>query len=84
MGVQAIACGDSVIVIAGGQESMSLAPHVMNLRQAAKFGDRSMVDTMLKDGLVDAFSGIHMGITAENVAKKYSVTREEQDEFAVM
>jgi acetyl-CoA C-acetyltransferase len=84
LGAQAIANGDSDIVIAGGQESMSLSPHVLNgSRDGFRMGDAKMVDTMIVDGLWDAFNQYHMGVTAENVAKEYAVTREEQDEFAV-
>ena len=83
MGVQAILSGDADIVIAGGQENMSLSPHVMHLREAVKFGDASMKDTMILDGLWDAFNDYHMGITAENVAEKYGISREDQDKFAV-
>jgi len=82
LGAQAIAVGDSKIVIAGGMESMSQSKHTVHMRSGVKFGDMGLEDTMLKDGLTDAFNKYHMGITAENVAKKYSVTREEQDEFA--
>ncbi len=82
LGMQAIANGDAHIVIAGGQENMSLSPHVMHLREAVKFGDATMRDTMILDGLWDSFNDIHMGITAENIAEKYKITREEQDEFA--
>src|SRR5712675_1091073 len=74
LGFQAIRNGDSEIVIAGGQESMSQAPHVMHLRNGVKMGDAQMLDTMLKDGLIDAFHGYHMGTTAENVATKYQIT----------
>jgi len=81
-GVQSIAAGESNIVIAGGMESMSQSKHTIHMRSGIKFGDMTLEDTMLKDGLTDAFNKYHMGITAENVAKKYSVTREEQDEFA--
>ena len=80
--IQAIRNGDSEIVVAGGQESMSLAPHCMHLRNGTKMGDAQMIDTMIKDGLWDAFNGYHMGITAENVAQKWQITREQQDEFA--
>ncbi|MBY0520519.1 MAG: acetyl-CoA C-acetyltransferase [Sphingomonas sp.] len=80
---QAIASGDATIVVAGGQESMSLAPHAQFLRGGTKMGDLSLVDTMIKDGLIDVFNGYHMGITAENLAEHYQVTRGEQDEFAV-
>jgi acetyl-CoA C-acetyltransferase len=80
--LQAIANGDSKIVVAGGQESMSQAPHCANLRAGQKMGDLAFVDTMLRDGLWDAFQGYHMGNTAENVAQKFQITREQQDEFA--
>jgi acetyl-CoA C-acetyltransferase len=83
IGMQQIATGDADIIVAGGQESMSMAPHAANLRPGVKMGDYSMVDTMLKDGLLDAFNGYHMGITAENVARQYQITRGQQDEFAV-
>jgi acetyl-CoA C-acetyltransferase len=83
LGMQQIVTGDAEIIVAGGQESMSMAPHAANLRQGVKMGDYSMVDTMLKDGLIDAFNGYHMGVTAENVAKQYQITRQQQDEFAV-
>lgn len=83
LGYQAIRCGDSHIVICGGQESMSLAPHVMHLRQGTKMGAATMTDTMVHDGLTDAFHNIHMGVTAENVAKEFNITREEQDAAAV-
>jgi acetyl-CoA C-acetyltransferase len=82
LGMQAIGAGDSEIVVAGGQESMSQAPHVMHLRNGVKMGDAAMVDTMIKDGLWDAFHGYHMGNTAENVAQKWQITRPEQDAFA--
>ena len=82
-GFQSIKSGDSNIVIAGGQESMSLAPHAIHLRDGQKLGDTELTDTMIKDGLWDAFHGYHMGITAENVAEKFQVTREEQDKFAL-
>jgi len=82
-GFQSIKSGDSKIVIAGGQESMSLAPHAIHLRDGKKLGDAEIVDTMIKDGLWDAFHGYHMGITAENVAEKFQVTRNEQDKFAL-
>ncbi len=81
-GFQSINSGDSKIVIAGGQESMSLAPHAIHLRDGKKLGDTDLIDTMIKDGLWDAFHGYHMGITAENVAEKFQVTRNEQDKFA--
>jgi acetyl-CoA C-acetyltransferase len=83
LGYQAIRNGDSEIVVAGGQESMSQAPHCIHLRNGTKMGDAQMVDTMIKDGLWDAFNGYHMGNTAENVATRWQITREEQDEFAV-
>ena len=83
LGYQAILNGDSSIVVAGGQESMSMAPHAAYLRNGAKMGSVEFVDTMLKDGLTDAFHGYHMGNTAENVAQKWQITREEQDRFAV-
>jgi acetyl-CoA C-acetyltransferase len=82
LGSQAIGMGDSDIVVAGGQESMSQAPHCMHLRNGVKMGDAQMVDTMIKDGLWDAFNGYHMGNTAENVAQKWQITREQQDQFA--
>ncbi len=82
IGQQAIKTGDSRIVVAGGQESMSQAPHVAHLRNGQKMGDLKMVDSMIKDGLWDAFNGYHMGNTAENVAKQWQITREEQDAFA--
>src|SRR5438552_3267533 len=83
LGYQAIMNGDSDIVVAGGQESMSMAPHAQHLRNGVKMGDYAMVDTMIKDGLWDAFNGYHMGNTAENVARQYQITRQQQDEFAV-
>src|SRR3979490_1142375 len=83
LGYQAILNGDSEIVVAGGQESMSQAPHCAHLRNGVKMGNFDMVDTMIKDGLWDAFNGYHMGNTAENVAQKYQITRQQQDEFAV-
>ena len=83
LGYQAIMNGDSEIVVAGGQESMSMAPHAQHLRNGVKMGAFEMVDTMIKDGLWDAFNGYHMGTTAENVAKQYQITRAQQDEFAV-
>ncbi|MGA7974749.1 MAG: acetyl-CoA C-acetyltransferase [Pseudolabrys sp.] len=83
LGYQAIANGDSDIVVAGGQESMSMAPHCQHLRAGVKMGDFKMIDTMIKDGLWDAFNGYHMGNTAENVARQWQITREMQDEFAV-
>jgi acetyl-CoA C-acetyltransferase len=83
LGYQAIFNGDSDIVIAGGQESMSMAPHCAHLRAGVKMGNFEMVDTMIKDGLWDAFNGYHMGNTAENVARQWQITRQQQDEFAV-
>jgi acetyl-CoA C-acetyltransferase len=83
LGYQAILNGDSEIVVAGGQESMSMAPHCQHLRNGVKMGSVELVDTMIKDGLWDAFNGYHMGTTAENVAKKWQITRQQQDEFAV-
>ena len=82
LGMQQIANGDANIIVAGGQESMSQAPHAAYMRGGTKMGDLKMSDTMLKDGLMDAFQGYHMGTTAENVAQKWQLTREEQDEFA--
>ena len=82
-GYQSIIAGDSKIVIAGGQESMSLAPHAVHLRDGKKLGNTEMMDTMIKDGLWDAFHGYHMGMTAENVSTKFQVTREDQDKFAL-
>ena len=82
-GFESIKSGDSKIVIAGGQENMSLAPHAIHLRDGKKLGDTEIIDTMIKDGLWDAFHGYHMGITAENVAEKFQITREEQDKFAL-
>lgn len=83
IGMQQIANGDASIIVAGGQESMTLAPHAAYLRAGTKMGEMKMVDTMLKDGLWDAFHGYHMGQTAENVAAKWQLTRDEQDQFAV-
>jgi len=82
LGSQAIRLGDSSIVVAGGQESMSQSPHLMHLRNGTKMGSAEMVDSMIKDGLWDAFNGYHMGNTAENVAERWQITREQQDEFA--
>jgi acetyl-CoA C-acetyltransferase len=82
LGHQAIVNGDSSIVVAGGQESMSQAPHCMHMRNGTKLGPAEMVDTMIKDGLWDAFNGYHMGNTAENVAERWQITREDQDNFA--
>ena len=83
LGYQQIANGDADIVVAGGQESMSMAPHCAHLRGGTKMGSMEMVDTMIKDGLWDAFNGYHMGNTAENVARQWQITRAQQDEFAV-
>jgi acetyl-CoA C-acetyltransferase len=83
LGYQAIKAGDSAIVVAGGQESMTRAPHAAYLRGGVRMGPAEFVDTMIKDGLWDAFNGYHMGITAENVAQQYQITRVQQDEFAV-
>jgi acetyl-CoA C-acetyltransferase len=82
LGYQQITSGDAQIVAAGGQESMSMAPHCQHLRNGVKMGDFQLIDTMIKDGLWDAFHGYHMGNTAENVARQYQITREAQDEFA--
>lgn len=83
LGMQQIATGDAKIIVAGGQESMSMAPHCAHLRSGVKMGDLKMVDTMIKDGLTDAFYGYHMGTTAENVAKQWQLSRDDQDKFAV-
>ena len=83
LGAQAIRQGDSRIVVAGGQESMSLSAHAAYLRAGQKMGDFTFIDTMIRDGLWDAFNGYHMGITAENVANQWQITREDQDRFAV-
>ncbi len=82
LAAQQIALGDATIVVAGGMESMTQAPHCQQLRTGQKMGDIALVDTMLRDGLLDAFQGYHMGTTAENVANKYQITRDDQDEFA--
>jgi acetyl-CoA C-acetyltransferase len=82
LGYQAIRNGDSQIVVAGGQESMSQAPHCIHLRNGVKMGDAELVDTMIRDGLWDAFNGYHMGNTAENVAQRWQITREQQDHLA--
>lgn len=82
MGMQSILCGDANIVIAGGQESMSQSPHAMQAREGVKFGNVEMLDTMIVDGLWDKFNDYHMGITAENIAEKYSISRDDQDAFA--
>ncbi|PIC01569.1 acetyl-CoA C-acetyltransferase [Caulobacter sp. X] len=83
LAAQQIAAGDAKVVVAGGQESMSQAPHAQNLRGGQKMGDLAFVDTMIKDGLWDAFHGYHMGQTAENIASRWQITREDQDKFAV-
>ena len=83
LAAQQIAAGDANVVVAGGQERMSLATHAAHLRTGTKMGDVKFVDTMIIDGLTDAFNNYHMGITAENVAKQWQITREEQDAFAV-
>jgi acetyl-CoA C-acetyltransferase len=83
IGMQQIANGDASIIVAGGQESMSMAPHAAHMRAGAKMGDFKLVDTMMKDGLIDAFHGYPMGNTAENVAQRWQLTREDQDQFAV-
>jgi acetyl-CoA C-acetyltransferase len=83
LGAQHILLGDADIIVAGGQESMSLAPHAAHLRAGQKMGDMKFIDTMIKDGLWDAFNGYHMGNTAENVAEKWQISRAQQDEFAV-
>jgi acetyl-CoA C-acetyltransferase len=83
LGMQQIENDDAKVIVAGGQESMSLAPHAAHLRAGTKMGDFKFVDTMLKDGLMDAFQGYHMGITAENVAAKWQLSRDEQDQFAL-
>ncbi len=82
MGAQAILCGDASIVVAGGQENMSASLHGIHMRDGVKFGNTEMVDTMIADGLWDRFNDYHMGITAENIAEKFSISREDQDEFA--
>ena len=82
-GFQSIRSNDSKIIVAGGQENMSLAPHALHLRNEKKLGDTKLIDTMIKDGLWDAFNDYHMGVTAENVAEKFQISREEQDKFAL-
>ena len=82
LGAQAILCGDADIVIAGGQENMTLSPHAMNLRAGTKMGNAEMIDTMITDGLWDVFNNYHMGVTAENIATQNGITREQQDQFA--
>ena len=83
LGAQHIQLGDAAVVVAGGQESMSLSPHVAHLRAGQKMGDMKFIDSMIRDGLWDAFNGYHMGTTAENVAEKWQITREQQDAFAL-
>ena len=83
LAAQQIRTGESAVVVAGGQESMSLSPHAQHLRAGTKMGDLQLIDTMIKDGLWDAFNGYHMGATAENVARAFQITREQQDQFAV-
>ncbi len=83
LGMQQIANGDAKIIVAGGQESMSMSQHTAHLRNGAKMGDMKFLDSMLRDGLLDAFQGYHMGITAENVAAKWQISRDEQDRFAL-
>ncbi len=83
LGAQHVALGDAKIVLAGGQENMSLSPHVAHLRAGQKMGDLNFIDSMIRDGLWDAFNGYHMGITAENVAKQWEISREMQDQFAL-
>lgn len=83
LGAQHVQLGDADMVIAGGQESMSLAPHASHLRSGTKMGDTKFIDTMIRDGLWDAFNGYHMGQTAENVANQWQISRDQQDEFAV-
>lgn len=83
LGMQQIANGDAKVIVAGGMESMSMSQHAAHMRSGTKMGDMKMLDTMLKDGLIDAFHGYHMGITAENVAAKWQISRDEQDKFAL-
>ncbi len=83
IGYQQIAMGDAKVIVAGGQESMSLAPHAQHLRSGQKMGDLQLIDTMIRDGLWDAFNGYHMGQTAENIAEKWQITRADQDAFAL-
>ena len=80
---QSLQAGDSKVIVAGGQENMSMAPHAIHLRDGKKLGDTELIDTMIKDGLWDAFHGYHMGVTAENIAEKFQITRDEQDKFAL-
>ena len=84
VGYQQLKAGDAKVIVAGGQESMSLSPHAAHLRNGQKMGDLAFVDTMIKDGLTDVFNSYHMGITAENVAEKWQITRQQQDEFATL
>jgi acetyl-CoA C-acetyltransferase len=84
MGARSIEAGDAKVVIAGGQESMSNAPHCAHLRNGVRMGDAQLIDTMIRDGLWDIFNGYHMGVTAENVAQRWQISREQQDEFALM
>ena len=83
LGMQQIISGDADVIVAGGQESMSLSPHCQVLRAGTKMGNVSLVDTMMSDGLIDAFGGYHMGITAENVARQFGISRDQQDAFAL-
>jgi len=83
LGYQALMNGDASVIVAGGQENMSLSPHAQYLRAGQKMGDLQLIDTMLKDGLIDVFNGYHMGITAENLAERYQITRDDQDAYAV-
>ena len=83
-GYQSILSNDSNIIIAGGQESMSNAPHAINLNNGKKLDEANLIDTMIKDGLWDAFNGYHMGVTAENVAEKWKISRRDQDEFSLL
>ena len=82
LGAQAISSGDASIVVAGGQENMTQSPHVSHLRSGTKMGSAELIDSMIKDGLWDVFNGYHMGITAENVAQKWQISRDQQDQFA--
>lgn len=84
LAAQAIKASDAEIIIAGGQENMSMSPHAIHMRNGTKFGDTKLTDIMIYDGLMDAFSNIHMGITAENIAKKFNISRQEQDEFSCL
>lgn len=83
LGYQSLMNGDATIIVAGGQENMTLSPHAQYLRAGQKMGDLQLIDTMLKDGLIDVFNGYHMGITAENLAERYQITRDDQDAYAV-